>query len=263
MQSPSESLPRIPLSVCLITQNVAAFLPYCLAGFEDLADEIIVVDSYSNDGTVELLRNHPKVRLFHRRFQDHFGAQKNFAIEQARGEWVLIVDSDEILGDRLRERLPRLIASPRLSHYKLARYWVVSGPPWVHVQSEKHYPDYQLRLFRNRPHFRYGPDKVVHTHFPRSGRGPGRKLGRCHIFHFDFLLKDRAAREAKVSRYLKLEPGSSGTSQMYLYETCPHRLRECLEPMTTARPDPRLFVAPEAGQGASAGRNGGRKRRWF
>lgn len=220
---------RPSVSVCIVTQNMAHFLPHVLANVDSIADEIVVVDAFSTDGSVELLQAHPKVRLFQRTFDGHFGRQKNHAIDQARGDWVLVIDSDELLGDDLLARLPRLVSSRWHNYYKFSRYWVCSGPPWRHVHSAVHYPDLQLRLFRNRSLFRYSPDKVVHTHFPRKGRGYGRKLRGLHIFHFDFMLKDRAARESKLKRYRDLEPESATTSQMYLYEDIDYEAALCTE----------------------------------
>jgi glycosyltransferase involved in cell wall biosynthesis len=216
---------------------MAHFLPYVLASVEDLADEIVVVDSFSSDCTREFLSSRPKVRLFQRTFVGHFGDQKNFAISQATGDWVLILDSDEILGDRLREHIPSLIRSRRRRYYKVPRYWILEGPPWHYVRSPVHYPDFQLRLFRNEPFFRYSKEKVVHTHFPRVGRGNGKKLPGCHLFHFDFVLKDRQARWEKYERYVALEPGSRKTSRMYLFEDFDYRKVRCKEPMTSVQPD--------------------------
>ncbi|MBM3984333.1 MAG: glycosyltransferase family 2 protein [Planctomycetes bacterium] len=222
---------RPRLSVCLITYNLAWFLRHVLANVEDVADEIVVLDSFSTDGTAELLAAHPKVRLTQRPFRD-YGSQKNALFEQARGDWILNLDQDELLGDGLRAALPHLVGSRRLTHYKLPRYWVLSGPPWRHVDSEAHYPDWCLRLFRNQPAFRFAPDQVVHHHFPRVGRGPGRKSRAGHIFHFDFVLKDRAARVAKYENYMARDPRSANTHRMELYEEHDFRCRPCRESLT-------------------------------
>jgi glycosyltransferase involved in cell wall biosynthesis len=223
------------VSVCLVTQNTADLLPHLLANVDPIADEIVAVDGGSTDGSVEILEAHPKVRLLHRTFDGRIAEQKNFAFDAARGDWILVIDSDELLGDRLRSRIRDLARSRCYTHYKFARYWIASGPPWRYVRSPMHYPDFQLRLFRNVPFFRYTPDKVIHHHFPSKGRGPGRKLRRLHLFHFDFVLLDRAAREAKVRRYAAIEPESERTSRMYLYEQVPHREDACRESLEGVR----------------------------
>jgi glycosyltransferase involved in cell wall biosynthesis len=240
------------LSVCIVTQDMAHFLGYTLGNISDVADEIVVVDGGSVDGTVELARSFPKVRLLHRRFDGNFAAQKNFAVENARCDWVMILDADELLGDRLRARIPDLLRSRICRFFKFARYWVVSANPWRYVDSPKHFPDYQLRLFRNRPFFRYPNRSIVHTHFPREGRGFGRKLRDAYIFHCDFMLKGRAQRESKVAWYLRLDPPSAKTSQMYLYEEIPHHVRPCEDHVSTlgsavqARLDHELKAVREA-----------------
>ena len=222
---------RPTLSACIVTQDMGHFLPAVLRNVDPIVDEIVVVDAFSQDRTVELLRGHPKVVMHQREWPDHWGDQKNFAISQATMDWVLVIDSDELLGDRLREKIPALLRTRRYTHYKFPRYWLVSGPPWTHVASDVHYPDLQLRLFRNVPHFRYELDRAVHSRFPRKGRGPGRKLRRHHLFHFDFLLRSRAERESKIERYRGVEPQSTHTSEMYVYENGERVLRRCREPL--------------------------------
>ncbi|MFO0980687.1 MAG: glycosyltransferase family 2 protein [Planctomycetota bacterium] len=221
------------LSFCIITQDMAHFLGHTLENIVDLADEIVVVDGGSVDGTIELARQFQRVRLIQRRFDGNFAAQKNFAMDAATSDWVMIIDADELLSDRLRAQIPRLIASRFLDWYKFPRYWVVSATPWRFVKSEKHYPDFQLRLFRNDRFFRYPDRSIVHTHFPREGRGLGRKVRDGHIFHCDFMLKGRRQRERKVQWYLKLDPPSAETSQMYLYEDRPFELVLCEDRVST------------------------------
>lgn len=222
---------RPTLSVCIITKDIAGFLPHVLRNVEDVADEIVVVDSFSTDGTAELLDAHPKVRLTQRAFTN-FGDQKNHVFEQARCDWILSLDQDELLGDRLRAAIPDLTRTKRYTHYKLPRYWVLSGPPWRYVDSDIHYPDWAPRLFRNRPFFRFDATQIVHHHFPREGRGPRRKVKGHHVFHFDFVLRTRHERERKMQFYLALDPRPNNTHRMELYEECDFRNRLCAEPLT-------------------------------
>jgi len=221
---------RPRLSVCLVTQDQAHLLPRLLGNIAPVADEIVAVDGGSKDGTEDVLRSHPKVRYERRRF-DTITRQKNHAIALARGEWVLIVDSDELLSDSLRAALPELVRSCRKRWFKFPRYWLATGAPPRYVRADGLYPDHQLRLFRNAPIFRYTDERPVHHRFPREGRGPGVKLrGTAHIFHLDFLLNDRARREAKVARYDALDPAARETNHLYLWEDLPHEVRPCEEP---------------------------------
>jgi glycosyltransferase involved in cell wall biosynthesis len=221
------------LSICIATRNMAHVLPLVLRNVSDIADEIVVVDNHSTDGTPELVRSHARTRLIQHEFPGSFAANKNLAIEAASGDWVLVVDSDELLGDRLRREMPELIADRSVDYYKLARYWLVPGPTRRYVVSGKHYPDWQLRLFRNRTLFRYPADQLIHHHFPRENRGRGRKLRGRHLFHLDFLLNDRARRERKVAERNRMDPLSKGVNEaFYLYEGGRHVLRRCREPLS-------------------------------
>lgn len=216
------------LSVCLVTQDQERLLPRLLENVAPVADEIVAVDGGSRDATAAILRAHPKVRYEHRPF-DTITRQKNHAISLARCDWVLVIDSDELLSDSLRDALPSLIGACRRRWYKLPRYWLISEDPPRYVHADALYPDFQLRLFKNLPLFRYGEGQPVHHHFPRDGRGPGKKLrGWGHLFHLDFVLNDRAAREAKVARYEQVCPDHSA-NRAYLWEDLPHEVRECKE----------------------------------
>ncbi|MBX3465403.1 MAG: glycosyltransferase family 2 protein [Planctomycetes bacterium] len=219
---------RPTLSVVVVTQDRAALLPRFLANVAPVADEIVAVDGGSKDATADVLQAHPKVRYARRDF-DTFPRQKNHAISLATSDWVLVLDSDELLSAELRQALPNLLHACRKRWYKLPRYWLVSLDPPRYVHADALYPDHQLRLFRNAPFWRYEEQRVpLHERFPRDGRGPGKKLRRGHILHLDFMLNDRATREAKVARYEQVWPGHSA-NRAYLWEDLPHEMRACAE----------------------------------
>ncbi len=99
---------KVKLSAIYITLNEIRILPLSVQAIEELVDEIIVVDSGSEDGTVEFCEKHPKIRFYHHEWMG-FGPQKNKALEYATGEWVLSLDGDEVpdsvLIHSIRERL--------------------------------------------------------------------------------------------------------------------------------------------------------------
>lgn len=85
------------LSVCMIVRDEAASLPGCLASLGELPDEIVIVDTGSVDGTQELARAHPKVRLYEMAWGEDFAAARNHSLAQATGDWILVFDADERL----------------------------------------------------------------------------------------------------------------------------------------------------------------------
>jgi len=131
------------LSVAIVTLNEEQNLPRTLASVQ-WADEIIVVDSGSTDRTVEIARSFG-AKVIARPWPG-FAAQKNFAIAQCGGAWVLTLDADEELTPELQQEIRALLQSqPAADAFYLRRRNLFLGR-WV-----KHggfYPDAKLRLFR-------------------------------------------------------------------------------------------------------------------
>jgi len=75
------------------------------------ADEIIVIDSYSTDKTVDIVKNTPSVKLLERVFDD-FSSQKNYAIDQAKFDWIFILDADEELNEILTNQIKEKLINP-------------------------------------------------------------------------------------------------------------------------------------------------------
>ena len=91
------------ISALIITYNEMGYIEKCIDSIQ-FADEIIVVDSYSTDGTYEYLKNHPKVRVIQNEFEN-YTAQKSFALKWASHDWVLFLDADEVVTDKLRNEI--------------------------------------------------------------------------------------------------------------------------------------------------------------
>ncbi len=144
----------MPLSVVLITQNAAAQLPECLASVA-FADEVVVVDSGSGDGTAEVAARYG-ARVVAKEWLG-FGRQKQFAVEQAAHDWVLCLDADERVSPELAASLVRALDSPEAPVYRMARRNRFLGRWLRHGEG---YPDWSPRLF-DRRHARWSDD-VVH-----------------------------------------------------------------------------------------------------
>lgn len=83
------------LSVCYIVFNGERIIGKSIGSVYDIADEIIVVDSFSTDKTEEICTGFSKVKFIQKKFEG-FGNQKNYTLAQASGEWILFLDSDEV-----------------------------------------------------------------------------------------------------------------------------------------------------------------------
>jgi len=150
--------PRPSLSVVIITLNCAPQLAACLDSVA-FAEEILLIDSGSNDGTVELAQKwtHKRgVRVVHQDWLG-FGKQKQSGVEQASHDWVLCIDSDERVTPELKASIEEALATPSFQAYRFARSNRFMGRYLRHGEG---YPDWSLRLF-HRAHARWSDD-VVH-----------------------------------------------------------------------------------------------------
>ena len=151
------------IGALVLTYNEEDMIEPCLESI-DWVDEIIVVDSYSEDMTVEICRQYTD-KIFKREF-DNFSNQRNYGLEKLESEWVLILDADERITDKLQKEIIDITSQKKYNNevYKIPRKSYFLGK-WI-----KHcgwYPDYTVRLFLNRPDHRY--QNLVHEKLNFSG----------------------------------------------------------------------------------------------
>lgn len=120
------------LSVVAITRNEATRIRRCLESVA-WADEVVVVDSGSTDGTADVCRTITP-RVFVREF-DTFDRQKNFALAQATGDWILSLDADEVVPPALAEELRALLGRDGDGYdgFLVRRENYLCGRPIVHA----------------------------------------------------------------------------------------------------------------------------------
>ena len=107
------------LSVLMITKNAAETLEKSLASIKKIADEIIIVDSNSTDRTVEIAKNY-LAKVYIKEFAN-IGKQRIFGFSKATGKWVLILDCDEIVSEKLMKEIKMKIENLKL---KINSYYI-------------------------------------------------------------------------------------------------------------------------------------------
>ena len=180
------------VAAIVITKDEERNITACLESLK-WVDEMIVVDAESVDRTVELAKAYrPKVFV---RAWPGYGPQKNFAMDHATADWILIVDADERVTDELREEIIAVLkeAGPEVA-YRIPRRNYYYGC-WIRGAGQ--YPDPQLRLVR-RGHGRYN-DLPVHEHLEVDG--PIGDL-RGHLDHHTH--PTVVSHELKIERYSTL-----------------------------------------------------------
>jgi len=146
--------PSVRLSQCMIVKNEEKNIEKALGWAKGIAFEQIVVDTGSTDRTVELAGK-MGAKVYHFEWINDFSAAKNFAIEQATGNWIAFLDADEYLSpDDAKKLIPllkRIQAEPEM------RKWLALNFPMAHVdENGKPFAIHdQERVFRNVPAARY------------------------------------------------------------------------------------------------------------
>jgi glycosyltransferase involved in cell wall biosynthesis len=111
----------------ILTGNEAPNIERCLAKLA-WAKRIVVIDSFSTDGTLEILKNYPAVEVFQRPF-DHFADQCNFGLQKITTEWALSLDADYILSDGFVDELRTLQEDAAVAGYRARFKYCIDGCP--------------------------------------------------------------------------------------------------------------------------------------
>jgi len=183
------------LSLCMIVKNEARSLPACLDSVRDLACELIVVDTGSTDRTPHIAARYgAEVIPFDFTIVD-FAAARNLAIATATGRWILMLDADETLDRPSASGLERLGHLDENAGYFLERHNHASD-------SQRPFTDYVVRLFPNRPNYRYRGR--VHETIDSSILSGGGQLRESGIRIDHNFSSDRETRRRKNHWYIEI-----------------------------------------------------------
>ncbi len=133
----------IKLSVVIITFNEEKNIERCLKSVIEIADEIIVLDSFSNDKTEEICQKY-KVKFFRHEFDGHI-QQKNRVISFAENDYVLSLDADEVLSVKLKKSIIEFKQNPNSDACFFNRLNIYCGKAVKHTNW---YPDRKIRLWK-------------------------------------------------------------------------------------------------------------------
>jgi (heptosyl)LPS beta-1,4-glucosyltransferase len=181
------------LAAVVLTKNAAKHLSDCIATLR-FADQVVVSDSYSDDGTVELAQGAGAMVL--QRPFDNFAGQRNAAMDAVEADWIFFVDADERIPPELALEVRQAILQEPVVGWWVPRHNYIAGQL---VRHGGFYPDYQLRLLR-RERARYDPGRPVHEIVLLDG--PSGQL-RHEMVHYNY--DDWPQFHAKQRRYARFE----------------------------------------------------------
>lgn len=201
----------ITLSLCMILKDEEFFLPRCLESVRDYVDELVLVDTGSTDRTVEICQQFTD-RVFQFDWKDDFAAARNFSLQQARGQWILVLDADELITQADLATLRALLSGAQEDAFVLDQLNYGDDPverDWQPLREPQvfgwPYKGFRLnpcaRLFRNRDDIRY-VGKVHEVIDLRNGTLPAAAL---HIpIHHDINGNPEKDRNRRQLNYLRM-----------------------------------------------------------
>lgn len=214
------------ITACVIVKNEEKNIVTWLQSMKKIADEMIVVDTGSTDRTVEIAQTYG-AKIFYYQWQDDFAAAKNFAIDQAQGDWILFLDADEYFSSTCIKKVPLQIA--RLDPLKgidavVCRIVNID----VDIKGRIINTFCNIRIFRNQPYLRY--IGKVHE-FLVSSQGAIRLFSLAKVLDVHHTGYSSQIIETKLKRnlaILKAEAEENGEreDQYRYFCDCYHGLRE-------------------------------------
>lgn len=105
----------------MIVKDEESFIANCLQSVQDIVDEIIIVDTGSTDKTIEIANTYG-VKIYHLPWNNNFSAARNFSLDKATGEWIIILDADEELNSLDKSKLKQLTNNKDIDAYYLKVY---------------------------------------------------------------------------------------------------------------------------------------------
>lgn len=140
------------ISLCMIVKNEEKNLPRCLDSVKDVVDEMIIVDTGSSDKTKEIARSYG-AKVFDFKWIDDFAAARNYSLEKATGEWILVLDADEELEENTKISLRAELKNSSADAYECILRNIIALTP-----KEKYQDDLSMgfiRVFRNKQEYRF------------------------------------------------------------------------------------------------------------
>ncbi len=169
------------ISAAIITLNEERNIERCILSLQGVADEIIVLDSFSTDRTEEICRKHG-VRFEQRSWQG-YAASKNYLNSLAQFEYILSLDADEALDDTLKQEILKIKKETNPQVYSVNRLTNYCGK-WIHHSGW--YPDVKVRLFPKEGAFWSGEFVHEELQYPEKLKEVSLKGNLMHYSYYSF-----------------------------------------------------------------------------
>lgn len=140
---------KMKISACLITKNEEKYIKRCISSFSEVVDEIIVVDTGSEDKTIEIAQNLGAI-VYNFKWNNSFSEARNFAIDKVHGQWIIFLDADEYFYGNSAKLLPHVLEQSKDKDGILFKFKDFDEDSGRQIQDSN-----LIRVFKKSPHIRY------------------------------------------------------------------------------------------------------------
>lgn len=112
------------VSLAMIVKNEEKLIERCLNSVKNIIDEIVIVDTGSTDSTINIIGQFPNTKVFHFRWNNDFSEARNYAIDQCKGDYILVLDADEYVTYSEREELDRVMKNGNIGKIKVVSHFL-------------------------------------------------------------------------------------------------------------------------------------------
>lgn len=200
------------LSVCMIVKNEAKSIGRCLESIVDIANEIIVVDTGSIDNTKEIAKKYG-AKIYDFEWIDDFSKARNYSIDKATGDWILILDGDDEFEKQDADKLLDIVNNSDEGDIFIFNTICYLGD----APGNEKIMNVNIRLFKNKSQFRY--QGRIHEGIRPQNKDVITKFSDIRIYHYGYIntfVKDQNKRERNM-RILKMELEENPDNPYWLF----------------------------------------------
>lgn len=214
------------LSTCIMTMNAADRIRPLLEYVRPFTDELVVgVDGKTSDHTFELCQDLADELFIIENDALTCNAGMEALVSRCHGDWILRLDDDEFPEPELMRFKAGILDTDKFTHYKLPRLHLSSVDPLCWINDGYLYPDFQMRLFQNKPELLKFPGAVGHLGIECAG--PKGRLHTIRLIHLNMAINPRYKREEKLRKYIIRQNGGwihPVNERALLFEDYPYKI---------------------------------------
>lgn len=186
------------ISACVIAKNEEKNIAKCFESYKDIISEIILVDTGSTDRTVEIAKQYG-AKVFYYQWNNDFAAAKNFALERAKGQWIIFLDADEYLDKKSAQLLPGLLKKVDMSKHNAIGCKITN----IDIDMNDRVIDsfMNIRVFKNDKNIRYRSNVHEGLYNKKGGIHVLALYDEIIIYHTGYstsIVKTKAERNLKI-----------------------------------------------------------------